>query len=103
MNGVRKLAGWVFAAALAGIAVLLYPTYLQGQKAAAFYKIAQTKPPLSVSDVEKLVGQPSHIEHADSTGLTAEAYYYPNGDRDLKVVFVNGVVFHTDLVAAPKS
>ena len=49
------------------------------------------------------MGRPAHVEHAESTGITADVYHYSYHDHDMKVVFVNGVVFHAEFVPGAKS
>jgi hypothetical protein len=73
----------------------------------AFQTIHETKPPLSVSQVEQLMGQPLRIEQSETTDQTVKGmvYHYPTypAGGDFQVVFVNGVVFNTALPATSKS
>ena len=71
----------------------------------SFEKIHETKPPLTVSQVEQLMGPPIRIEHSESTDVTADVYHYPTYPvgGDFRVIFVNGVVFNTAVDAPKKS
>ncbi len=73
----------------------------------AFEKIHETKPPLTVAQVESLMGRPVTIEQSETADqtITAEVYHYPHPEQgqDFKVIFVNGVVFGTQFVPLAKS
>jgi hypothetical protein len=65
-----------------------------------FQKINETKPPLSIAQVELLMGQPLRIEQSETADQTikGEVYHYPTfplSGGDFQVIFVNGVVFRT--------
>jgi hypothetical protein len=64
-----------------------------------FSTLQDGKSKMSTAQVENLLGQPSRIEHAESTGITADAYHYPTypPGGDLKVVLINGILNHTEL------
>lgn len=72
-----------------------------------FQTIHETKPPLSVSQVEQLIGQPLRIEQSESTDQTVKGmvYHYPTypAGGDFQVIFVNGAVFNTAIPATSKS
>src|ERR1700682_2579375 len=67
----------------------------------SFEKINETKPPLTMAQVEQFMGQPLRIEQSESADQTikGEVYHYPTfpPGGDFRVIFVNGVVFHTAL------
>lgn len=69
---------------------------------AAFSKIEDSHPPLTADEVTKLLGQPSHIEQSETTGLTGEVYYYPSHKHEMKIVFINGTVFHAEYTPEKK-
>ena len=80
-----------------GLAVL---TAFKAQKfMSAFEKIHETKPPLTIAQVEQVMGEPLRIEQSESTDqtITSEVYHYPTfpSGGDFQVIFVNGVVLHT--------
>ncbi len=92
------------------LAIWLVPMVLKAEKTAkfmsAFKKINETKPPLSMAQVEQIIGQPLQIEHSETTGLTGDVYHYPTypPGGDYQVVFVNGVIFRTALpIYTPKT
>ena len=75
-----------------------------------FQKIHETKPPLTVAQVEQLMGPPASIEQSESTDqtVTGEVYHYPvtapgGQPQDFRVIFVNGVVFNTAIPSSTKS
>jgi len=67
------------------------------------FTMLDDSPRLTIAEVEKMVGQPSHIEHSETTGITGDVYHYPYQGKDMRIVFVNGVVFHHELVPGAKS
>ena len=73
----------------------------------SFEKIHETKPPLSIAQVEQLMGRPANIEQSESADqtVTGAVYHYPHPEhgQDFKVIFVNGVVFGTQFVPIAKS
>ena len=83
------------------LAIWLVPAVLKAEKSAkflsSFVKINEAKPPLSIAQVEQIMGRPLRIEHAESTGISGDVYHYPTYPLggDFQVVFVNGVVLHT--------
>jgi len=75
-----------------------------------FQKINETKPPLTIAQVEQLMGSPASIEQSESADqtVTGEVYHYPvnppgGAVQDFRVIFVNGVVFHTAISPYIKS
>jgi hypothetical protein len=81
-----------------------FKTFSDAQKLGIFSKIQDSKPPLTVAEVEKLMGSPTHIEHSETTGITGDVYHYPSPTgADMKIVFVNGIVFHTEYITGAKS
>ena len=55
--------------------------------------ISEIKPKMKVEQVEALLGQPSHIDESETTGLKGEVYYYPGSQGMGRVIFLNDVVF----------
>jgi hypothetical protein len=108
MNPMQKVA--LFGAAamtlpLIAVGIFIVQSILHAERTASFASIENTKPPLQQADVEKLLGQPATIEEtasADQT-VTGSVYHYPSNGSDMKVIFVNGVVFKTELVPLTKS
>jgi hypothetical protein len=114
MNPMKKVmifSALIMAPIVIALAIWLVSTVLIAEKSAkflsAFEKINETKPPLSIAQVEQLMGQPASIEQSESADqtVTGEVYHYPAypPGADFKVVFVNGVVFRTAIPAATKS
>jgi hypothetical protein len=106
MKKVMIYSALIMAPIVIALAIWLVPAVITAYKVAwfmsAFEKINETKPPLSIAQVEQLMGQPLRIEHAESTGVIGDVYHYPifppgGGVQDFQVIFVNGVVFHTAL------
>jgi len=85
------------------LAIWLIPALLLAEKFLSdFQKINDTKPPLTMAQVEQLKGPPVRIDHSESTGLTGDVYHYPMDPYpvggDYQIVFVNGVVFQSKTV-----
>jgi hypothetical protein len=68
--------------------------FLQG-----FETITHAKTPLTVAQVEDLMGKPASIEESQSEDQTVSGivYHYPGHGTDFKIVFINGVVFHSEM------
>ncbi len=99
MGGAIFLAGVVL-----GLASLFH-VLSDAERTAAFSKVEDSNPPLSLAQVEQLMGQPARMEQSASLdqAVTGEVYHYPYRDSDMKVVFVNGTVFKAELVSGNKS
>ncbi len=102
---VMIFSGLIMAPILIAVAIWLIHALVMGRSAinfvSDFKKISETKPPLSIAQVEQLMGAPLRIEQSESTDqtITGAVYHYatfPAGG-DFQVIFVNGVVFHTAL------
>jgi hypothetical protein len=82
-----------------GIAVLV--AFKDQKFMTDFEKIHETKPPLSVAQVEQLMGQPLRIDQSESADQTisGQVYHYPTypAGGDFQVIFINEVVFNTAL------
>ena len=65
-------------------------------------KIREIKPAMTTSQVEALLGQPTHIDHAESTGLRGDVYDYTANRGEGRVVFLNDAVFKAEFIPAPK-
>ncbi len=105
MRKVMLFGALIMAPLVIALIIWLVITFVTAQKAASFLsayeKIHEAKPPLSVVQVEQLMGQPLRIEQSESADQTVsgQVYHYatyPSGG-DFQVIFVNGVVFHTAL------
>lgn len=110
MKKIAISSALITASIIIVLAIWLVPAVLMAVKVqkfmSSFEKINEAKPPLSIAQVEQLMGQPLRIEHTESTGVTGEVYHYPTypPGGDFQVIFVNGVVLHTALpVYTPKS
>ena len=66
-------------------------------------KISQIKSGMKIDQVEVLLGQPAHIDHAETTGLTGDVYHYPAANGEGRVVFLNDAVFKAEFVPVGKS
>ena len=105
MKKIRIFSALVMALIVIALAIWLVPAMLMAEKSAkflsAFEKIHQTQPPLSIAQVEQLVGRPASIEQSETADQTVsgEVYHYPTypPGGDFHVIFVNGVVFRTAL------
>ena len=64
-----------------------------------FAQIVNAKSPMTVAQVENLMGKPASIEESQSADQTVSGmvYHYPGHGADFEVIFVNGVVFHTEM------
>jgi hypothetical protein len=107
MNPMQKVA--LFGAAAMTLPVLAFAFFIvhgiaDNMRLSAFNQIGNAKPPLAQADVEKLLGRPASIDASASTdqAVTAAVYHYPGPKGDMKVIFVNGTVFKTEL-SSPKS
>jgi hypothetical protein len=85
-------------------AVPLYKTFKDLSFGNSFANVKHSKPPLTIAQVENLMGTPARIEHSETTGITGDVYHFlsPSGS-DMKVVFVNGVVFLAEIIPGAKS
>ena len=105
MKKVMIFSALIFAPIVIALAVWLGSAVLTAERSAkfmsAFETIHETKPPLSIAQVEQLMGRPASIEHSESSDqtITGEVYHYPTypSGGDFQVVFINGVVFRTAL------
>lgn len=90
---------------LIALGIYIFGIVADGEKAALFSKVQDNKPPLTQAQVEELLGRPASIDQSQSADqtITGEVYHYPYHNRDMKVVFVNGVVFSTQFVPGAKS
>lgn len=96
-----------YAAAIAivfclGVAFAAYEVFSSAIKHTKFSLVIEGKA-RTVAQVEDLMGRPNRIDHAESTGITGDVYHYTWKEADLKVVFVNGTVFHAEYVPEAKS
>jgi len=66
-------------------------------------KIAEIKPSMNVDQVEKILGQPARIEHAETTGLQGDVYYFTASNGEGRVIFLNSTVFKAEFVPGVKS
>jgi len=117
MNPMKKVmifSALIMAPIVIALAIWFGAAVLIAFKAAKFLsdfqKINETKPPLSIAQVEQLMGQPVSIEQSETADqtVTGEVYHYPTQPpggkvQDFRVIFVNGVVFHTAISPYIKS
>lgn len=61
-------------------------------------KMSRIKAQMKPDEVTTLLGQPTHIEHAETTGLTGDVYHYTAQHGEGRVVFVNDAVFSAQFV-----
>ena len=66
-------------------------------------KIREVKPSMSVPQVETLLGRPSHIDEAETTGLRGQVYDYTSSHGEGRVVFLNDAVFKAEFIPEVKS
>ena len=87
------------------IALVIYLVHLvvAGERHASFLEITDIRHEHTISEVENTLGRPARIEHSESTGVTGDVYHYPDQGADMKIIFVNGVVFHAESVPGAKS
>jgi hypothetical protein len=62
--------------------------------------MSRIKPAMKPAEVEAILGPPARIEHADTTGLTGDVYFYPAPTGEGRVVFLNDAVFKAVFVPA---
>ena len=65
--------------------------------------IAQVKPGMKTSQVEALLGRPSHIDESETTGLKGDVYFYPGAQGEGRVTLLNDAVFSAEFVPGVKS
>ncbi len=65
--------------------------------------IAQVKPGMPASQVEALLGRPSHIDESETTGLKGDVYFYPGAQGEGRVTLLNDAVFSAEFVPGGKS
>ncbi len=63
-------------------------------------KLNQVTNGMKADQVTTLLGQPTRIDQAESTGLTGQVYHYVSTQGDARVVFINGTVFETNFDAS---
>ncbi len=70
-----------------------------------FEAIINRKAPMTVAEVEAVMGKPASIEQSQTEDQTISGmvYHYPGHGADLKIVFINGVLFHEEMPAPTKS
>jgi hypothetical protein len=111
MKKVMIFSAFIFAPIVLAFVIWLGSAMLTAEKSAkflsAFEKIHETQPPLSIAQVEQLMGQPLRIEQSETADqtITGEVYHYPTypPGGDFKVIFVNGEVFSTAIPSPAKS
>jgi hypothetical protein len=114
MSPLKKImifSALIMAPIVIALAIWLIPAVLMAEKSAKFMstfeKINETKPALTIAQVEQLMGRPLRIEQSETADqtVTGEVYHYPTypPGGDFKVIFVNGVVFGTALPIYTKS
>jgi hypothetical protein len=87
-----------FGVALLGLALALAAC----SSGATAEKMAQIKPAMKVEQVEAILGQPAHIDQAETTGLRGEVYHYPGTNGEGRVIVLNDAVFKSEFVPGGK-
>jgi len=114
MTSAKKIgifSALILAVTVIALALWLVPIVLTAEKVVTFMsdfdKINGTKPPLSIAQIEQLMGQPIRIEQSETSDQTINGtiYHYPTYPvgGDFRVIFVNGVVFGTAIPVYTKS
>jgi hypothetical protein len=89
------------------IAVVIYLIHYaaQAERKTSASVILGTTTAMTIAEVEKEMGPPAGIEQSESGDqtITGSVYHYPLSDGAMKVVFVNGVIFHAEFVPGAKS
>jgi hypothetical protein len=99
MNPMKKVmvfSALIMAPIVVALAIRFVPAFLMAERSAkflsAFEKIHDTKPPLSIAQVEQLMGQPTRIEQAETAdqAINGAVYHYPTDPigGDFRVVFI---------------
>jgi hypothetical protein len=86
-----------------GLSIPAYFTFAAAERTAAFSKVQDSRPPLKVEEVVKLLGQPERIDHAETTGMQGDVYYYSRSNGTDCVIFINSAVFKAEFVPGAKS
>ena len=108
MTPQKKVA--IFSALILAPLVIALVIYLihyaaEANRKASFSGILGAKTPMTIAQVEKEMGPPVSTEQSESVDqtITGSVYHYPIPEGDMKVVFINGVVFHAEFVPGTKS
>jgi hypothetical protein len=82
------------------VCIPIFHTWSNAATRAKFLRIRDGNPAMTIDQVEVLLGRPASIEQSETADQTisGEAYQYPIADGEMKIVFVNGVVFHAEFV-----
>ena len=100
---MKKLFILVIILFAVGVGIPALHTWSEAATVAKFSQIEDMKPPMTVAQVETSVGAPSRIDSSETTGVTGQVYHYPFLRGEMKLVFVNGVVFHAEFLPGAKS
>ena len=98
--------GFLAAGVVAGLVICVgaYDFVSPAITHAKFGKIMEMNPPMTKDQVEALVGMPSRMEVAESTGISGAVYHYPIINHgEVKIVLVNDVVFRAEFIPENKS
>jgi hypothetical protein len=103
---IRILSGLITAPLLIALAIWLGLVFWKAESAAkfmsAFQALQDGKARMSVAEVQNLLGAPVRIDQSESADQTinGSVYHYPTypAGGDFKVVFINGVLFRTELL-----
>ena len=66
-------------------------------------RFTRIKTGMNTDQVTAILGQPTSIEHAETTGLQGDVYHYPAPHGEGRVVFLNSTVFKAEFVPGAKS
>ncbi len=112
MNAKKQVmifSGLIMAPLVIALVIWVVPAVIQAYQdaryMAGFQKINEARTPLTIAQVEQVMGTPTHVEQSESADqtVTGTVYHYPAHGQDMNVIFVNGVVFGTKFVATTKS
>ncbi len=105
MKKVMIFFGLIMAPLVIGLLIYLVHYTVLANRKASFSEVLGSKTPMTIIEVGKEMGQPASIEQSESADQTiaGSVYHYPIPEGDMKVVFINGVVFHAEFVSRAKS
>jgi len=85
--------------AILAIGAIAYPPMSAAIFACKFDAIRDANPPMSTEQVEKSLGRPTHVDSSETTGITGLVYHYPYLSGEMRLVFINGTLFHAESIA----
>ncbi len=102
---VAIFSALILAPLVIALAIYLIHYAVQVNRKASASDILGARAPLTIAQVEKEMGPPASVEQSESGDQTINGavYHYPLPEGALKVVFINGLVFHAEFVPGAKS